>query len=255
MATPDAAVLFRRAIIQSQPLGIARGRAKMTAAMARAADRVTADMPADDVVALQPDVERESSTFGLVAGMPFGTQYGFPPLPPESEVEAAWDRVAPDIDVLIGHTSEEARFFLDRVPLVQRWARVPVVGGLVVRVVVAYGTVAVYSRAVRRFAARHAGAGGRAHSYVISWSAPGNPYGAAHTIDLPLLFGDEHAWSRAALVEGASWAEIDGHARQVRQVWADFARGRLSSGGQLPGVLRYRAVRPRRALLSRGHSR
>jgi para-nitrobenzyl esterase len=242
MATPEAPALFRRAIIQSPPLGITRGRARMTAAMAEAASHVTAAMTADEIVARQPDVEKKSASFGLAAGMPFGTQYGFPPLPPEEAVDEAWDRVAPQIDVLIGHTAEEAKLFLPRVPALQRATRVPLVGALVSRAVVGYVTAAVHSRGVRRFAARHARAGGRAFSYVISWSVPGNPYGAAHTIDLPLLFGDEKAWSSAALVAGIPWSEIDAHGRQVRQVWADFARGRLADGGELPGVLRYRRV-------------
>jgi len=242
MATPEAPALFRRAIIQSPPLGIARGRVRMTAAMAEAAAHVTAAMPAADVVALQPDVERRSASFGLIAGMPFGTQYGYPPLPAEDAVEDAWDRVAPQIEVLIGHTAEEAKLFLPRVPTLQRVIGVPLVGPLVSRAVVGVVTAAVHSRAIRRFADRHVRAGGRATRYVVSWSVPGNPYGAAHTIDLPLLFGDEQAWRSAALVAGAPWAEIERHARQVRQVWADFARGRLADHGEVPGVLRYQRV-------------
>jgi para-nitrobenzyl esterase len=242
MATPDATSLFSRAIIQSPPLGIARKRERMTAAMASAAEHVTPELPVADVVALEAEVVARSSSFGLIAGMPFGTQYGYPPLPAEKDVDDAWDRVAPAIDVLIGHTSEEARFFVPRVPALLRWTSVPVVGHLVSRTVVGYFTWAVYSRGTRRFAKRHARAGGRALSYVVSWSAPGNPYGAAHTIDLPLLFGDEQAWANAALVEGASWTEINRHGREVRQVWADFARGARLTSGHIPGVLRYRSV-------------
>ena len=242
MAVPDAPSLFCRAIIQSPPLGIARKRERMSAAMAGAAEHVTADMPVEDVVALEADVVARSSSFGLIAGMPFGTQYGFPPLPAEDEVDDAWDRVATDIDVLIGHTSEEVKFFLPKVPALQRWTKAPVVGRLVSRAVVGYFTWAVYSRGIRRFAKRHVRAGGRALRYVITWSAPGNPLGAAHTIDLPLLFGDEDAWSGAELVAGASWADIDRHGREVRQLWADFARGERLTSGQIPGVLRYQRV-------------
>ncbi|HEX8487124.1 MAG TPA: carboxylesterase family protein [Propionibacteriaceae bacterium] len=243
MATTGAAALFSRAIIQSPPLGIARGRATMTAAMARAAEHVTAQLPADEVVALQPGVEQASSSFGIIAGMPFGTQYGFDPLPAEEEIDAAWDSVAPDIDVLIGYTAEEAKLFLPRAPTLQRWTRVPVLGTVISGVVIGYVTEAVYARGVRRFAKRHARAGGRALLYVVRWSAPGNPFGSAHTIDLPLLFGNEEAWQDTALVAGATWSEIDGHARQVRQVWADFARGELPDRGGVPGVLSYRRVR------------
>ena len=96
----------------------------------------------------------------------------------------------------------------------------------------------------RRFARWHARAGGRVHRYVLSWSAPGNPWGAAHTVDLPMLFGDEKAWARAELVEGASWDQVQEAARSVRAVWGAFARGDdLGRYASVPGVLRCTAVR------------
>ncbi len=250
MAVPEAPALFRRAILQSPPLGIRRRRERMSAAMAEAATHVTAEMSATEVVALQPDVEQASRAFGLVAAMPFGTQYGFPPLPAEDAVDEAWDRIAPDIDLLVGHTAEEARFFLPGAPRLVRWTSLPVLGGPLAWLVVTAVTARVYSRPVRAFARRHARAGGRASTYVVSWSAPGNPFGAAHAIDLALLFGDEQAWAPAALVAGASWAEIERHARDVRQVWGDFARGEIAPRGHLPGVLHHRQVRTGRR---RGH--
>ncbi|WP_062736984.1 carboxylesterase family protein [Kocuria turfanensis] len=244
MAVPGAETLFRRAVIQSPPLGIARGRERMNAAMAAAAEVVTAGMPAADVVAAQAEVERHAAPFGLLGAMPFGTQYGHHPLPAEKEIDAAWDRVAPHIDVLIGHTTEEARLYLPTVPALQRWTRVPLLGPVLRRAVVGWATRSVYSRAIRRFARRHVRAGGTAHRYVISWAAPGNPYGAAHTVDLPLLFGDEPTWAGTGLVAGAAWEDIDAAARQVRRLWADFARGEpLGDAGRIPGVLRHRRVR------------
>jgi para-nitrobenzyl esterase len=143
--------------------------------------------------------------------------------------------------VLIGHTTEEARLHIPTAVSLQRWVRLPLIGPLIRRVVVGYVTAVVYSRAIRRFATRHARAGGTAHTYVLSWAAPGNPYGAAHAIDLPLLFGNEHAWANTALVAGAAWEDIDAHGRQVRRLWADFARGApLGEKGRIPGALRYR---------------
>ena len=112
MATPDAPSLFQRAIIQSAPLGISRGREKMNAAMGIAAEAVTDDTPAMDVVAIEENVAQAARKFGLMAAMPFGTQYGHAPLPAESGIEDAWNTSAPEIEVLIGHTSEEARLFL-----------------------------------------------------------------------------------------------------------------------------------------------
>lgn len=244
MATPGASGLFGRAIVQSAPLGIARGRRAMNAAMLAAARDVTAQTPAAEVVAQQSRVAGAAKGSGLRAAMPFGSQYGHAPLPAEDDVDAAWDATAPDVDVLVGHTSEEARLFVREVPAVRRAVALPVVGRLVQRGLVAALTAAVYGRSSRRFARRHARAGGRAHHYVLSWAAPGNPWGAAHTVDLPLLFGDEKAWARAELVEGATWEQIQSAGREVRAVWGAFARGEdLGEGADVPGVLRYSAVR------------
>jgi para-nitrobenzyl esterase len=243
MALPEATSLFRRAILQSPPLGIARGRQEMNAATAHAAEAVTADTPAEEVVALQTEVAKHAAPFGLMGGMPFGTQYGHHPLPDEEEIDEAWDRAAPQIDVLLGRTSEEARLFIPAGPALRRWARLPLVGPLVHRAMVARMTTAVYTRDIRRFARRHARAGGTAHTYVISWAAPGNRFGAAHTIDLPLLFGDEQTWANTGLLAGAAWEDLDARGREVRRLWADFARGEpLGDSGRIPGVLRYRRV-------------
>jgi para-nitrobenzyl esterase len=242
MAVPEAAGLFRRAIVQSAPLGISRGRRRMNAAMARASRGLTAVMPVEEVLARQPEVERAAAPYGLLGAMPFGTQYGHAPLPPESRLATAWDRAAPGVDVLIGNTAEEARLFLPGIPWLACVTRVPVVGPLVRRAAVAAVTAIVYGRPARRFARRHARAGGTAHRYVIRWSAPGSPFGAAHTVDLPLLFGDEEAWRGAGLLAGAPWEGIQRDARRVRQVWGDFARGRIPTRQVVPGVLELRRV-------------
>ncbi|MCB5281148.1 carboxylesterase family protein [Arthrobacter sp. AL08] len=243
MATAEAPALFRRAIIQSAPLGITRGREKMSHAMGIAAQTVTKDTPAMEVVEIEGHVSQVARKFGLKAAMPFGTQYGHAPLPRESAIEDAWNNTAAGIEVLIGHTSEEARMFLPRNRTVSAVAKVPLLGAAIVRGINWAVTEAVYGRSARKFARRHARAGGTAYSYVLSWAAPGNVYGAAHTVDLPLLFGDQKTWEGAGLLAGADWAEINAQGRELRAVWARFAAGEgLGRRGGIPGALRYRAV-------------
>jgi para-nitrobenzyl esterase len=243
MATPEAPSLFQRAIIQSAPLGITRGRHKMSTAMGIAAEAVTEDTPMLEVVEIEGHVSQVARKYGLMAAMPFGTQYGHAPLPPEDEIEAAWNTTAPGIDVLIGHTSDEARLFLPRNPVVGRLAKVPLLGDAAVKAINWAITEAVYGRSARRFARRHARAGGKAYSYVLSWGAPGNFYRAAHTVDLPLLFGNRKTWEAAGLLAGASWDETNAVGREVRRLWASFARGDgLGETGGIPGALQYRAV-------------
>lgn len=243
MAVPEAPSLFQRAIIQSAPLGIARGRAKMNAAMAVAAGAVTEETPAMDMVALEQDVTQVARKFGMLAAMPFGTQYGHAPLPEESEIEAAWNRTAPGIEILIGHTSDEARLFLPRSPALMRLHRVPVIGPAALRAVNKVVTETVYGFAARKFAKRHTKAGGKAHRYLLSWHAPGTIFGAAHTVDLPLLFGTRKTWEGVGLLAGLSWEQIDSTGKQVRGIWADFARGKEpGQAGNIPGALEYRKV-------------
>ena len=243
MATPEAPSLFQRAIIQSAPLGITRGRHKMRRAMGIAAEGVTEDTPAMDVVSIEDHVSQVARKFGLMAAMPFGTQYGHDPLPPESRVEAAWNATAPGIEVLIGHTSDEARLFLPRSLVVSWLVRIPGLGDAVVKAINWAVTEAVYGRSARKFARRHARAGGKSYSYLLSWGAPGNFYRAAHTVDLPLLFGNQRTWAAAGLLKGATWAEIDAVGREMRRLWAAFARGDgLGETGGIPGALEYRSM-------------
>lgn len=243
MATPEAPTLFQRAIIQSAPLGITRGRAKMNHAMGIAAESVTEQTPAMDVVAVEEQVAQVAKKFGMLAAMPFGTQYGHDPLPEEAGIEAAWDRTAPAIEVLIGHTSEEARLFLPRSPRLMRLAGIPLVGQHAVRAIDWVVTETVYGRATRRFARRHAKAGGKAHRYLLTWHAPGNIFGAAHTVDLPLLLGTRETWDGVGLIAGARWEDVEAAGRKVRALWAGFAGGAdLGKSGGITGVLQYQAA-------------
>ncbi|MDQ0635865.1 para-nitrobenzyl esterase [Arthrobacter pascens] len=243
MATPEAPSLFQRAIIQSAPLGISRGRTKMNHVMGVAAEAVTEETPAMEVVGIEDHVSHVARKFGLRAAMPFGTQYGHPPLPSEAKIEAAWNTAAPGIEVLIGHTADEARLFLPENPWIKRLSGIPFLGSAVVKATNWAVTEAVYGRPARKFARRHCKAGGKAYGYLLSWGAPGNYYRAAHTVDLPLLFGNRLTWQGAGLLAGASWDEVNGVGRQLRSLWAAFARGDdVGRSGGIPGALQLRSV-------------
>lgn len=246
MAVPEAPSLFQRAIIQSAPLGISRGRATINQAMGIAAESVTEETPAMDVVEIEERVTQVARKFGMLAAMPFGTQYGHHPLPAEAGIEAAWNHTAPGIQVLMGHTSQEARLFLPRNRFLSALERVPVLGKTALRAINWVVTETVYGRASRKFARRHSAAGGTAHHYVLDWHAPGNIYGSAHTIDLPLLFGTKDTWDGVGLIAGATWDEVDAAGQQVRALWAQFAGGAagsdLGDSGGIPGVLKYRVA-------------
>ncbi|GAA1352670.1 carboxylesterase family protein [Falsarthrobacter nasiphocae] len=224
MIARGASGLFRRGIIQSAPLGITRGRARMNALMAREAAKIPDDAPLAEHVGCEERVARWALPFGLKGAMPFGVQYGFDPLPEENELDEAWARAAQDIEILIGHTSREAALFTGEVPGMHAFVSHLALGERLGEGLIASLTRKIYADPAHAFARRHAAAGGRGRHYVISWGPEGSPYRAAHTIELPLLLGTREGWEKAALIAGAPWETIEPQGMMLRSLWGRFAR-------------------------------
>ncbi|WP_369258649.1 carboxylesterase family protein [Geodermatophilus amargosae] len=222
MAAGGARGLFRRAVVSSAPLGLSRGRARMSAAMAQEARSLDAAAPVQDVVDAQARVAARARRSGLNAAMPFGTQYGFPPLPAEADLPAAWARTAPEVDLLVGRNSREVALFVALLPPAARLARVPVAGRVLVEPLVRALTRRIYARDAERFARRHRAAGGRAWHYTLSFGA--GALTGAHAVDLPLLFPHRSTWEASPLLAGLPWDDVVAAGREVRRVWAGFAR-------------------------------
>ncbi|MFB9869168.1 carboxylesterase family protein [Vreelandella sulfidaeris] len=231
--------LFQRAIIQSAPLGISRGRAKMNTKMGEVAATLEDDAPLEEVLRVQSQVVEAASGFGLKSAMPFGTQYGHYPLPAESDIDAAWRRFAPKYDVFIGTTAEETALFLVMSPKLMRIRQLPFVGERASRAMVAATTNKVYKRDARSFARRHASARGNAYVYRLDWGKGRYPFGAAHTIELALLLGEPASWQYADLVKDVDEPTLLEHGQRLRKLWADFARNeQLPSKGRVePGIV------------------
>ncbi|MFT2691971.1 carboxylesterase family protein [Clavibacter zhangzhiyongii] len=228
MISDGARGLFRRAIVQSPPVGITGGRERMFRAMARVTRGLRADASLADVMRRQALAERASWASGIRAGLPWGPRYGHAPLPAEADRDAAWRAVAPDVDLLIGTTRDETAMYLPALPVIAALLGVPVIGPalrrVLMRAVVRPTTRRVYARPVAAFAARHRAAGGRAVRYVLRAAPASSPIGAGHTSDVPLVLGTREAWTRMRLVPPEAWPEVAERGRAVRRVWADFAR-------------------------------
>lgn len=217
LCAPD---LMRRAIVMSAPLGLMPRRARMSAAMADRVGELPADAAVDDILAATRGLEKFALRFGLKGAMPFGPQYGVDPLPAERDLDDAWRQVAGSIDLLIGHTFCEGALFtppqLGNLPAVGSKTRDGVARGLTRR---------IYSHDAKAFAARHRAAGGRGGYYVItSGRGSGATYAGGHTTDLPLVLGSRASWDAIVRASGPAWAVTDDAAREVRAIWAGFAR-------------------------------
>ena len=238
MLTAEAPRLFRRAILHSAPLGLTRNRQRMLRAMSRAVSEVSSTASTTEVLARESAVIKAARWQGLKSGMPFGPEFGAAPLPPETAIDATWAAVAPHIDVLIGATAEETRFFAVIDPTFNWLQRLPLAGGPLVRLLTSVTSRRIYLAPARAFAEHQARAGGRAWRFLLTYQPPGSPFGAAHVVDLPLLLGNRAIWATTPLLGEADWTEFDKAGRQVRQLWADFARtGVLPARVVIPGML------------------
>ena len=238
MLVDKAPRLFRRVLLHSAPLGLTRGRSRMIRAMSAAVGPLAPTATTDEVLARERVVLKAARWQGLKSGMPFGPQYGAAPLPPEAEINTRWASVAPQIDVLIGATAEETRFFAVIDPTFNWLPRLPLAGRALVRLLTNTTSRRIYLDPARAFAAHQSRAGGRAWHFVMSYQPPGSAFGAAHVVDLPLLLGTRAGWAATPLLGTADWDEFNKAGRRMRQLWADFARtGQLPDRVEIPDML------------------
>jgi para-nitrobenzyl esterase len=222
--------LFQRVIIQSAPLSLTAGRATMTADMINVARKLDPLLTVDDINKAQSVISAAASArHGILGGMPFGPQYGARPLPSELQRDAAWQASAPHIDVLIGYTRREIAFFTPSSPILRQLKSTPLIGKSLHELAIIAASWVLYGRSAKTFAGRHRSAGGRAYHYRLDWGLDDNPFAGAHTIDLPLLLGNQAAWASAPMLAGGTWPEIEGHGRPLRKIWADFAQRQLGT--------------------------
>ena len=221
--------LFRRAILQSAPLGIQRGRGAMSQAMGEAARAALGPDPAavatQDVLAAQATVAAAAAPFGTRAQMSFGPQTGHYPLPPEDQVAARRRAVAGRLPLLIGTTADDARPFVMLNPRVKPVLDAPLVGSTARRLLGTAATKRLFAGPSAAFAGQHRLDGGHATTYVFDWQPAGSPLGACHCIELPFLMGTFDEWSRAPMLGTAARAALAEFGPPMRRLWWEFAKG------------------------------
>ncbi|NMO50625.1 carboxylesterase/lipase family protein [Actinoplanes sp. TBRC 11911] len=233
LGIPSARALFDRAVLQSPPLGLGLGSpARAERAGARFLTRLGKDPHAAsvaEVVAAQSAAEKDvTSGFAPVWGPVAGTG----PMPDPAGWRAACQAGAEGLEVILGTTRREIAYFVAG----RAMARRPIV---------AAATWLVFARPTRRMGKRLAEAGARVSAYRLDGPPSRSPFRAAHCTDLPLLFGDEHAWADAPMLAGRTWAELTETGKPMRAAWLSFvARGAdaLAESGWAPYAGRRRAI-------------
>ncbi|GAB2636329.1 carboxylesterase family protein [Nocardia goodfellowii] len=241
-ASPAARGLFHRVIAQSAPLGfrldkdMKTARNRMVAAMLAAFTERTggdhATIPTAEVLAGQRAALARAEDFGHVAGLAFAPSIGRAPM--VCSIEQAWREVAPDVELLIGFTKDDAAPFVAMNPRAARLGKLGALGRVITRAISRRVTAKIFGDPAEAVARLWREAGGKAATYRFNWEpAGGEPFGATHCIDLPFLFSGD--WSDAPMLAGQIIpAELSA---RMRATWAGFARSGTAS---LPtSVLRF----------------
>jgi para-nitrobenzyl esterase len=254
--------LFRRAVLQSPPLGIGL----MT--YAEAARRGGIFLKALGLDPDQPnpiDSLRAFSVAELLAAQvkamvalgaaqkgdlrpPFlpaeGPPHDFPG--PELAERAAMNAVARGVDLLIGWTRDEANLYVASNPalatigsaelehaaaaiagpsaaMMVAAARAARPGASPGQILLDLMSETTWATPCRALAGSVARAGGRAFLYRFDWQSPAAALGACHTLDIPFALGTWRAWMNAPIMAGANEAEVEKLSAEMMDRWVGFA--------------------------------
>lgn len=234
--------LFQRVIIQSAPLGLRHKRQKMSAEFLKKTeflkDETDVIKMMDEYGKLTPSVMK----YGLKAAMPFGIQYGFPPLCTEEESTELWKANARKYDVLIGLNNDETAFYLKTSEALNKYFGKGI-GLKIMDKTVEKTTAFIYGDPAKKFAENYASGGGNVYLFRIHSRLNDNHIGAPHCIDLPLIFGNESAWKSSEMLKNIPWNRIHENGKKLRALWAEFARtGKISDSSERPEILELQKI-------------
>ena len=85
-------------------------------------------------------------------------------------------------------------------------------------------TERIFSGPVLHYVERLEEHGIRAEALRFGWHPAGSPLGCCHSIELPFLLGKYEDWFRAEMLRGMTRDEFEDNGRLFRRLWTDFAR-------------------------------
>lgn len=225
--------LFHRAIIQSAPLGLTYKRAEINKTMQEACESLKPDSSLEEIQAVQGRFLKGIKGID----MPFGSQHGHYPLPPESEIDRCWKKAAQKYDILIGNCARELAIFAIINPVLYWLMKLPLISYLSEIFVIKRTSDWMYANAIDVFAARHREGGGHGYRYVFNSESDDNMFRATHCSELPYLFTHSPAWKGHRISSGIPWSTLESRGVKVRAIWAEFAAHGTAPIGDIQGLI------------------
>lgn len=215
--------LFRRAILQSPPLGLRHERVKIADAMRERFHALAGTDPAGlsvtQLLEMEPQVREAAKGMGVGSHMPFSPIPGIAPVPAEDAVDDRLRSAASRVELMVGWAKNDAGPFLQMTSVAGRLDHLGPLASPARHVADHALTEVVFSGAITKFVDHWRVLGGKALTYRFDWAPQGSKLGACHCIELPFLFDND--WSDAPMLAGqrppAELGEL------LRQTWVDFA--------------------------------
>ena len=215
--------LFKRVILQSDPMGTMLNREKMEAEVMAAVREIPAYCPAEKVLEVQDKIVSGIKEKGVPKYLVFAPHFGVYPLPPADGIEARLLEAAENHPLLIGCNSREVSVYggqirplimLDNLKLTRD----------AVETQVRRLSRSIFNDSCEAFAQQYSDLGGEVYEYLFFWQENRSFIAAGHAMDLQLLFGADKAEGTDTAM-GFTAEEIREAGIPMRELWGRFARG------------------------------
>ena len=227
--------LFKRAIIQSDPLGAMVGREEMEKKVLEEFNRLPNDAPIDAIIGAERSIMKHVTEEGYAKELVFAPHYGVYPLPKAEDMDKVLKERAPRHEILIGANTREVTAYVAGVKKVRRLYMIPFLRKYIMKIVNTI-TDGIFRRPSKEFAEHYAASGGVTHHYDFKWQEDVLP-GACHGSELLLVFGGDGFDESSKLLMGRSLKEINETGEPIRKIWADFARNGSVQTSKIDGII------------------
>lgn len=214
--------LYRRAIIQSDPIGTWENRGEMERKILDELNELPLDAPVERLLEAQKAITSHVTEKGLAKHMIFAPHAGVYPLPAKEDEQKRLREVAPMHDLIIGTNARETASYiggnkiasaLDR-NILTRW---------IIEIVLRKKTMAIFTVPTQKFAQLYSSYGGKVHLYSYFWRKDQHVIGAGHITELALLFGGKGI-EGTLMAQGFPESAFLEQGKPLRRLWAEFAR-------------------------------
>jgi para-nitrobenzyl esterase len=229
--------LYRRAIIQSDPIGTWENREEMERKILDELNELPLDAPVERLLEAQKAITSHVTEKGLAKHMIFAPHRGVYPLPAKEDEQKRLLEVAPKHDLIIGTNARETASYIGGNKLASALDR-NILTRWIIELYLNKMTKAIFREPTRKFARIYAECGGKVHLYSYFWRKDQHVIGAGHITELALLFGGKGIEGTLMAQDLPETAFLE-QGKPLRRLWAEFARVGEISKERIEGMIEF----------------